>query len=126
MGVELELDAHDRQASVASVYLGAPGPMLLYPIEAPRDGVVRARLTIDMPLHSPVKGPRVRDMLCHRYLPHLPASLGRHVLARYDDDRARGRRLEAAPTFHVEVREATAPGVALVGDAAGCQSFSVD
>ena len=93
-----------RPASRASIS-EAPGPMLLYPIEAPRDGVVRARLTIDMPLHSPVKGPRVRDMLCHRYLPHLPTSLGRHVLARYDDDRARGRRLEAAPTFHVEVEE---------------------
>ena len=55
MGVEVELDACDRHARVASVYLGAPGPMLLYPIAAPRDGIVRAILTIDMPLHSPVK-----------------------------------------------------------------------
>jgi 2-polyprenyl-6-methoxyphenol hydroxylase-like FAD-dependent oxidoreductase len=110
----------------ANVILGGPGPMLCYPIA--RDGQpphagrddessLRFRLTFDLPHALPAKGVELSDYLLDAFVPYLPGPLADAVA---DALRSRTRPLELAPTFNLPAPPATAPGLALVGDAAGC------
>lgn len=100
----------------ANVILGGPGPMLCYPIV--RDGgELTFRLTFDLPHALPAKGRDLSDYLLDAYVPYLPGMLAEQVA---DALRSRTRPVEMAPTVNLPAPPATAPGLALVGDAAGC------
>lgn len=100
----------------ANVILGGPGPMLCYPIAREPDGEIY-RLTFDLPHALPAKGLGLSDYLLDAFVPYLPSTLADAVA---DALRGRSRTLELAPTFNLPAPPATAPGLALVGDAAGC------
>jgi squalene monooxygenase len=100
----------------ANVILGGPGPMLCYPIVRD-DGGLRFRLTFDLPHALPAKGRELSDYLLDAFVPYLPGSLAEQVA---DELRSRSQVVEMAPTFNLPAPPATAPGLALVGDAAGC------
>jgi squalene monooxygenase len=103
----------------ANVILGGPGPMLCYPISRGRDGEMSFRLTFDLPHALPAKGHSLGEYLLDAFVPYLPGPLSESV-AESLAGRARGRAPEMAPTFTLPAPPATAPGLALVGDAAGC------
>jgi 2-polyprenyl-6-methoxyphenol hydroxylase-like FAD-dependent oxidoreductase len=115
-GVEVK-NASLPQPTYAHVFLGAWGPMLAYPIQREADGSISTRVTFDLPHQLPAKGEELRAYVLRSYLPFLPAPLceevARVVLAE------RGP-LEMAPTVNLPAPPATMPGLALVGDAAGC------
>jgi 2-polyprenyl-6-methoxyphenol hydroxylase-like FAD-dependent oxidoreductase len=100
----------------ANVILGGPGPMLCYPIIRTGDEL-RFRLTFDLPHALPAKGRELGEYLLDAFVPYLPGDLAERVSARLDET---GRALDIAPTFNLPAPPATAPGLALVGDAAGC------
>jgi 2-polyprenyl-6-methoxyphenol hydroxylase-like FAD-dependent oxidoreductase len=100
----------------ANVILGGPGPMLCYPITR-ADGELSFRLTFDLPHALPAKGSELTGYLIDAFLPYLPGPLAESVadaLQRHQGP------LELAPTFNLPAPPATAPGLALIGDAAGC------
>ncbi len=101
----------------ANVLLGGPGPMLCYPIARHPDGSVDFRLTFDLPHALPAKGRELGDYLLDAFVPYLPAPLGDQVATIL---RERSQPVEMAPTFNLPAPPATMPGLALVGDAAGC------
>lgn len=115
-GLEIR-DAKLAQPLHANVLLGGPGPMLCYPIARHEDGSVDFRLTFDLPHALPAKGRELGDYLLDAFVPYLPAPLGDQVAAVL---RARSQPVEMAPTFNLPAPPATMPGLALVGDAAGC------
>jgi 2-polyprenyl-6-methoxyphenol hydroxylase-like FAD-dependent oxidoreductase len=102
----------------ANVILGGPGPMLCYPISRGVDGGLNFRLTFDLPHALPAKGHELADYLLDAFVPYLPGPLSESVAESLQARRARS--LEMAPTFTLPAPPATAPGLALVGDAAGC------
>jgi 2-polyprenyl-6-methoxyphenol hydroxylase-like FAD-dependent oxidoreductase len=114
-GVEI-VDAASPARFAASVVVGPPGPILVYPIEW-RDGHLVSRVTFDFPHDLPVKRPGLADHILRAYVPHLPARLAQQVAEVVLRDRDA---LELAPTFELPAPPATAPGLALIGDAAGC------
>lgn len=114
-GVSLTHELH------ANVILGGPGPMLCYPIV--RDpspagtGELTFRLTFDLPHALPAKGRELSDHLLDAFVPYLPGPLADRVA---ESLRGRSQPVEMAPTVNLPAPPATAPGLALVGDAAGC------
>lgn len=115
-GLEVEAAtlAHELHANVI---LGGPGPMLCYPIARDPSGVLTFRLTFDLPHALPAKGRELSDYLLDAFVPYLPGVLAEQVA---DALRSRTAPVEMAPTFNLPAPPATAPGLALVGDAAGC------
>lgn len=105
----------------ANVFLGGPGPMLCYPISRGSDGSLGFRLTFDLPHALPAKGHELGRYLLDAFVPYLPGPLSESVAEALcpAGDRA-PKKLEMAPTFSLPAPPATAPGLALVGDAAGC------
>jgi squalene monooxygenase len=101
----------------ANVFLGGPGPMLCYPIARATDETLSFRLTFDLPHALPAKGHELGRYLLDAFVPYLPGPLSESVAEALC---ARTRALEMAPTFSLPAPPATAPGLALVGDAAGC------
>ena len=114
-GVELQ-GAAVRAPRYGNVILGAWGPVLVYPIVESPEGVTY-RMTMDLPHALPAKGPRLAEFLLDAFVPFLPTRLAEQtaqaILAR------RGN-LEMAPTVNLPAPRAILPGLALVGDAAGC------
>jgi squalene monooxygenase len=110
-GVPLTHELH------ANVILGGPGPMLCYPIVRDPNGELTFRLTFDLPHALPAKGRELSDYLLDAFVPYLPGALADRVA---DTLRARSQPVEMAPTVNLPAPPATAPGLALVGDAAGC------
>lgn len=104
----------------AHVILGAPGPMLCYPIARDAEGHLTSRLTFDLPHALPAKGRKISDYLLDAFVPYLPGRLAGQVAAAIESRVAQYGRLEMAPTVNLPAPLATRPGVALVGDAAGC------
>jgi squalene monooxygenase len=103
----------------ANVILGGPGPMLCYPItrtEGAEGSSLSFRLTFDLPHALPAKGRELGEYLLDAFVPYLPGALAEQVAATL----LAGGRLELAPTFDLPAPPATMPGLALVGDAAGC------
>jgi squalene monooxygenase len=115
-GIELD-GARLSHPLHANVILGGPGPMLCYPIARRPDGVLRFRLTFDLPHALPAKGLELGDYLLDAFVPYLPGPLSE---AAAEGLRTRARTPEMAPTFSLPAPPATAPGLVLVGDAAGC------
>jgi squalene monooxygenase len=106
---------HERYANVI---LGGPGPMLCYPIiRDTDDGELTFRLTFDLPHALPAKGKDLSEYLLDAFVPYLPSPLAEQVA-----DALRNHRgpIEMAPTVNLPAPPATMPGLALVGDAAGC------
>jgi len=118
-GLEL-VDAAVDDPHHATVVLGAPGPMLVYPIARDESGRLISRLTFDLPHALPAKGPKLAEYLIDAFVPYLPERLAEQtahaLLARVRE----AGTLEMAPTVNLPAPPATAPGLVLVGDAAGC------
>lgn len=104
----------------AHVILGAPGPVLCYPIARDERGRLVSRLTFDLPHALPAKGREISDYLLDAFVPYLPSKLAGQVAAAIEARVAQYGKLEMAPTVNLPAPPATRPGVALVGDAAGC------
>ena len=78
---------------------------------------VRTRVTIDLPRELPVKGAALKQFILRSYVPFVPAPLSAEIAAAIA--KVRGP-LEMAPTVNLPAPSAVMPGLALVGDAAGC------
>ncbi len=115
-GVEIP-GAAVRTPRFGNVILGAWGPVLVYPIIEEDDGSLVYRLTMDLPHALPAKGPRLADFLLDAFVPFLPPRLAAQTAAAI---LARRGNLEMAPTVNLPAPRAILPGLALVGDAAGC------
>jgi 2-polyprenyl-6-methoxyphenol hydroxylase-like FAD-dependent oxidoreductase len=115
-GVEVENAALPRP-TYAQVLLGAWGPVLAYPIERAADGTLTSRITFDLPKDLPAKGLRLKEYLLRAYVPFIPAPLSAQVATAVLGHRGC---LEMAPTVNLPAPTAAMPGLALVGDAAGC------
>lgn len=115
-GVEVR-DATLPAPTYAHVMLGAWGPVLAYPIHREADGTVITRVTFDLPRELPVKGEAIKQYLLRAFVPFIPAPLSEQVAAAI---LARKGPLEMAPTVELPAPVAVLPGLALVGDAAGC------
>ena len=102
----------------AVVFVGAPGPMLCYPISRHDDQTISYRITFDIPFSPlPAKGKNLATYLRQTFIPFLPDSLAqqcRSILLHQPDA------LEIAPTINLPAVPATRPGLLLAGDAAGC------
>jgi 2-polyprenyl-6-methoxyphenol hydroxylase-like FAD-dependent oxidoreductase len=115
-GLELR-DASLPRPGYAHVFLGAWGPVLAYPILREPSGTIRTRVTIDLPRELPVKGPALKQHVLRAYVPFVPAPLSALIAAAIAAHRGP---LEIAPTVNLPAPSAVLPGLALVGDAAGC------
>ncbi|MCB9704596.1 MAG: FAD-dependent monooxygenase [Myxococcales bacterium] len=116
VGIEIR-DAAVGLPSFANVILGAWGPVLVYPIAREEDGRTLFRMTMDLPHSLPAKGARLADFLFDAFIPFLPSALAEQAAAAILGHRGH---LEMAPTVNLPAPRAAFPGVALVGDAAGC------
>ena len=116
LGIEVE-DAALPWPTHAHVFLGAWGPMLAYPILRRSDGRIVSRVTFDLPRHLPVKGRRLAQHVLSAYIPFLPPPLAGQTAATIE---RLGGTLDIAPTVNLPAPAAVRPGLALVGDAAGC------
>lgn len=103
---ELEVP-HDRYGHV---FLGAPGPVLVYPLDGRR-----ARMCVDVPLGSEKGRDGLVRLLREAYAPFLPGELRAAMLRA-----AAAGEVELRANHALHTRRAIAPGVALVGDAGGC------
>jgi squalene monooxygenase len=115
-GLELR-NATLPRPGYAHVFLGAWGPVLAYPILREPDGTIRTRITIDLPRELPVKGAALKQHVLRAYVPFVPAPLSAEIAAAIAEVRGP---LEMAPTVNLPAPSAALPGLALVGDAAGC------
>ncbi len=96
------------------IFLGAWGPMLIYPIGGP-DGSRDARGCFDVTreLSGGAKG--ASELLRRQYAPHLPAPLGKALLESLDREPP-----QIAANEAIRTDQAVLPGAAIVGDAGGC------
>jgi 2-polyprenyl-6-methoxyphenol hydroxylase-like FAD-dependent oxidoreductase len=96
------------------IFLGAPGPILAYPISA-----TDARTCIDLPTDMDRGKQAVLRNIEERYFPVLPAVV-RPSFERALASAKQNGDLEIAANYAIYTDECTVPGVALVGDACGC------
>jgi 2-polyprenyl-6-methoxyphenol hydroxylase-like FAD-dependent oxidoreductase len=92
------------------IFLGAPGPILAYPIDARN-----ARTCIDLPADMDRGTDAVLRAIQTQYLDVLP----KVVRPSFDRAVAAGE-VEMAANYAIYTDECTVPGLALVGDACGC------
>ena len=92
------------------IFLGAWGPILVYPI-----GPANARTCIDLPADMDKGKAAVMARIRNEYAPHLPDAVGATLLAALDRED-----IEVAANYAIYTDECTVPGAALVGDSAGC------
>ncbi|MEZ4427416.1 MAG: FAD-dependent monooxygenase, partial [Nannocystaceae bacterium] len=116
LGLSLR-DAGVPGATSGNVILGAWGPVLVYPIVREPSGALQYRMTMDLPPLLPAKGKELGAYLHRTFVPFLPSPLAEQTAAAIA--RADGR-FEMAPTVNLPAPRAVLPGLALVGDAAGC------
>lgn len=98
------------QPGFGHIFLGAWGPILLYPISA-RD----ARTCIDLPSDMDKGKEAVIARIRAEYAPHLPEGVRATLIKALD-----GGDIEVAANYAIYTDECTVPGAALVGDSAGC------
>ena len=99
------------------ILLGAPGPILAYPIAPADGGRHRVRMCFDFP-SLPEEGrglARIAASIRERFLPLVPEPL-RAAAARALDE----HRPDVAACHAIATRRCVEPGVALVGEAGGC------
>lgn len=95
------------------IFLGAWGPMLIYPVGGPGGHDARGCFDVTRDL---VGGPHgAVELLRREYAPHLPKPLRESLLASLAQKAPQIAANEAIRTDHAVV-----PGAAIVGDAAGC------
>lgn len=96
------------------IFLGAWGPMLIYPIGGP-DGARDARGCFDVTreLSGGPKG--AADLLRREYAQHLPEALSKALLESLDREPP-----QIAANEAIRTDQAVLPGAAIVGDAGGC------
>jgi 2-polyprenyl-6-methoxyphenol hydroxylase-like FAD-dependent oxidoreductase len=102
--VELPHAAHGH------VFLGAPGPVLAYPL-----GDGRARMCVDVPASAEKGAAALARLLEEAYAPFVPEPLRAAMLRA-----VRAGEVELCANHAIRTRRCAAPGVALIGDAAGC------
>ncbi len=107
VGVKGNLLPH---AAYGHVFLGGPGPILAYPYG---DGL--ARFCIDLPVGLAKGNDAIVAVLKKDYAPFVPSPL-REALVQVLETEA----FEACATHSISTYACAAPGVALIGDAAGC------
>jgi 2-polyprenyl-6-methoxyphenol hydroxylase-like FAD-dependent oxidoreductase len=98
------------QPGFGHIFLGAWGPILVYPINAEN-----ARTCIDLPSDMDKGKEAVMARIRADYAPHLPEGVRATLLAALDKDD-----IEVAANYAIYTDECTVPGAALVGDSAGC------
>ncbi len=103
-----------------NVILGARGPVLVYPIHREQDGELRYRMTLDLPRVLPARGHKLADYLLDAFVPFLPTPLASETAEAIAAVLASGKQFSMAPTVNLPAPSATLPGLALIGDAAGC------
>jgi 2-polyprenyl-6-methoxyphenol hydroxylase-like FAD-dependent oxidoreductase len=113
-------DASVPSPTHGNVILGARGPVLVYPIERSEGGGLRYRMTLDLPHNLPARGAGLADYLMEAFVPFLPTPLAEQTADAIACSIQTGARLEIAPTVSLNAPCATMPGLALIGDAAGC------
>lgn len=92
------------------VILGAPGPILAYPI-----GRGQVRMCIDVPSDLTKGRDAVVELLRSRYAPLVPEPLRTGMLASLDAEAP-----EMCANHAIYTSECVQPGLALLGDSAGC------
>jgi squalene monooxygenase len=97
-------------AGFGHIFLGAWGPILVYPI-----GAANARTCIDLPADMDKGKEAVIARLRAQYAPVLPDGVRATLLRALD-----GGDIEVAANYAIYTDDCTVPGAALVGDAAGC------
>jgi len=96
------------------IFLGAWGPMLIYPIGGP-NGARDARGCFDV-TRELVGGPQgASELLRREYAPHLPAPLAKALIESLDRELP-----QIAANEAIRTEQAVLPGAAIVGDAGGC------
>ncbi|MCU1280921.1 MAG: Monooxygenase, FAD-binding protein [bacterium] len=98
------------QPGYGHIFLGAWGPILVYPI-GPKD----ARTCIDLPSDMDKGKDAVIARVRRDYTPHLPDGVRATLVTALD-----GGDIEVAANSALYTDECTVPGAALVGDSAGC------
>jgi squalene monooxygenase len=98
------------QPGFGHVILGAPGPILAYPI-----GQKEVRMCIDIPSDLAKGREAVMELLRSRYAPLVPEPLRTSMLASIADES-----FEMCANHAIYTNACVQPGLALVGDAAGC------
>ncbi|MGZ3442415.1 MAG: FAD-dependent monooxygenase, partial [Polyangia bacterium] len=98
------------QPGFGHIFLGAWGPILLYPI-GPKD----ARTCIDLPQDMDKGKDAVIARIRRDYAQHLPEGVRATLVKALD-----GGDIEVAANYAIYTDECTVPGAALVGDSAGC------
>lgn len=110
-------DAELPEGTTGHIVLGAPGPILAYPIATADGGRHRVRMCFDFPA-LPEEGrglARIAAAIRDQYLPLVPEPL-RAAAARALD----AHKPELAACHAIATRRCIEPGVALVGEAGGC------
>lgn len=92
------------------VFLGAPGPILAYPY-----GVDLTRLCLDIPVGLAKGKESYVQLIRSEYARYVPEPLRAAMLSSLLH-----RPFEACATHVVETEACAAPGIALIGDAGGC------
>lgn len=110
-------DALLPEGQTGHIVLGAPGPILAYPIAQAGDGRHHVRMCFDFPsLPEDGRGlARIAAAIRERYLPLLPEPLRSSAEQALDQ-----RKPELAACHAIATRRCVEPGVALVGEAGGC------
>lgn len=110
-------DAVLPEGRYGHIVLGAPGPILAYPIGLAGGERHRVRMCFDFPaLPEAGRGlARIGAAIRERYLPLVPEPL-RTAAGRALDD----HKPEVAACHAITTRRCVEPGVALVGEAGGC------
>jgi 2-polyprenyl-6-methoxyphenol hydroxylase-like FAD-dependent oxidoreductase len=98
------------QPGFGHIFLGAWGPILVYPINGED-----ARTCIDLPSDMDKGKEAVIARIRADYTPHLPEGVRATLVAALDKDD-----IEVAANYAIYTDECTVPGAALVGDSAGC------
>ena len=104
------------ESAYGHIFLGAPGPILAYPVADAGDGAAAIRMCIDVPTLPADKGTAaMAQHLRDAYALHLPEPLRGDFLRALDE-----RPPEVAANQAIYVDRCVAPGAALVGDSGGC------
>jgi len=98
------------QPGFGHIFLGAWGPILVYPI-----GAKDARTCIDLPSDMDKGKEAVISRIRADYTPHLPDGVRATLVGALDSGD-----IEVAANYAIYTDECTVPGAALVGDSAGC------
>jgi squalene monooxygenase len=110
-------DCRLPQPGYGHLFLGAWGPILVYPIkrqgaEAPSTD---CRTCIDLPSELERGKDAVVERLRAEYLSHVPEGVRASLSAALEEGA-----IEMAANYSISTDTCTAPGLALVGDSAGC------